>query len=88
MVVLSLVEQVASDSSKSERVKLQKHISRIASAMPFFSKSWVSFWKMLYASVNQHAGINIAEWYTELCTYIQAITLTGGLETQDNLQFT
>ena len=61
MVVLSLVEQVASDSSKSERVKLQKHISRIASAMPFFSKSWVSFWKMLYASVNPHAGMSIAE---------------------------
>ena len=33
MVLLSLVEQVASDSSKSEEVKLQEHISWIASAM-------------------------------------------------------
>ena len=58
MVVLSFFEQVASDSSKSERVKLQKHISWIASTMPVFSKSWVSFWKMLYASVNLYTGNN------------------------------
>ena len=37
MVVLSLVEQVASDSSKSDEVKLQEHISWIALAMLVFS---------------------------------------------------
>ena len=46
MVVLSSVEQVASDSSKSEEVKLQEHISWIASAMLVFSVSLVLFWKM------------------------------------------
>ena len=47
MVLLSLVEQVASDSSKSEEVKLQKHISWIVLAMLVFSVCWLSFWKML-----------------------------------------
>ena len=37
MVVLSSAEQVASDSSKSEEVKLQEHISWIVFAMLVFS---------------------------------------------------
>ena len=46
MVVLSSDEQVTSDSSRSEEVKLQEHISRIVLAMPVFSIRWASIWKM------------------------------------------
>ena len=44
MVVLS-AEQVTSESSKSDVVKLHEHISWIVLAMPDFSISCVSFWK-------------------------------------------
>ena len=39
MVVLSSAEQVTSDSSRSEEVKLQEHISWIASVILVFSIS-------------------------------------------------
>ena len=52
MVVLSLVEQVTTDSSKSEEVKLQEHIPRIVSAIPVISICWVSFCKMLCFQLN------------------------------------
>ena len=39
MVVLSSAEQVISDSSRSEEVKLQEHISWIASVILVFSIS-------------------------------------------------
>ena len=48
-------EQVASDSSTSEEVKLHEHDSRIASATPVFSICWVSFYKSNVLS-NLHAG--------------------------------
>ena len=54
MVLLSSAEQVTSDSSKSEEVKLQEHIPWIALVMPVFSISWASFWKM----INPHTGNN------------------------------
>ena len=54
MVLLSLVEQVTSDSSKSEEVKLQEHIPWIALVMPVFSICWASFWKM----INPHTRNN------------------------------
>ena len=47
MVVLSSAEQVASDSSKSEEVKLQEHISWIVFAILVFNICWASFWRML-----------------------------------------
>ena len=46
MVVLSSVEQVTSDSSKSEEVKLQEHISWIVFAMLALSIRLVCFWKI------------------------------------------
>ena len=45
-VVLSSSGQVTSDSSRSEEVKLQEHISRIVLVMPVFSIRWASVWKM------------------------------------------
>ena len=48
MVVLSSAEQVTSDSSRSEEVKLQEHISWIVLAMPVFSIRWASIWKSLH----------------------------------------
>ena len=46
MVVLSSAEQVASDSSKSEEVKLQEHISWIRFAMLVLSIRLVCFCKI------------------------------------------
>ena len=46
MVVFSSAEQVISDSSKSEEVKLQEHISWIVIVMLVFSGSLVLFWRI------------------------------------------
>ena len=45
-VVLSSAEQVILDSSTSDEVKLQEHISCIVFAMLVFSVSLVLFWKI------------------------------------------
>ena len=59
MVVLSPAEQVASDSSKSEEVKLQEHISWIAFAMLVLSIRLVFFWKISsFQSAHMHAENN------------------------------
>ena len=61
MVLLSLAGQVASDSSKSEEVKLQEHISWIVLEMPVISICWASFWKMLCFSKTRRQSTNTIE---------------------------
>ena len=60
MVVLSSAEQVASDSSKSEEVKLQEHISWIVFAMLALSIRLVCFWKICFQSTHIQKTIVIA----------------------------
>ena len=52
-VVLSSTEQVTSDSSKSEEVKLQEHTSWIVFAMLVFSICWASSWRMLFVHMRR-----------------------------------